>query len=91
MRLLFSLFLLLAGAAAADTTADLVQIEQKLTDALQRSDVDAVAALWADDLVWIGLSGKRRRRRRRPQDRRRLSSVSSIRTSRCGCTARRPS
>jgi len=59
MRLLLRLFLLFAGAAAADTTADLVQLEQKLTDALQRSDVDAVAALWADDLVWIGLSGKR--------------------------------
>jgi len=59
MRLLFILSLLAAGVAAADTTADVVQLEQKLTDALQRSDVDAVAALWADDLVWIGLSGKR--------------------------------
>ena len=59
MRVLFILLLLAAGAAAADTTADLVGLEQKLTDALQRSDVDAVAALWADDLVWIGLNGKR--------------------------------
>jgi len=59
MRLLFILSLLAAGVVAADTTADVVQLEQKLTDALQRSDVDAVAALWADDLVWIGLSGKR--------------------------------
>ena len=59
MRLLFILSLLAAGAAAADTTADVAQLEQKLTDALQRSDVDAVAALWADDLVWIGLNGKR--------------------------------
>jgi len=59
MRVLFILLLLAAGAAAADTTADLVGLEQKLTDALQRSDVDAVAALWADDLVWVGLNGKR--------------------------------
>ena len=59
MRLLFIPLLLVAGAGVADTTADLVGLEQRLTDALQRSDVDAVAALWADDLVWIGLSGKR--------------------------------
>ena len=58
MRLLFIPFLLVAGAVVADTTADLIGLEQRLTDALQRSDVDAVAALWADDLVWIGLSGK---------------------------------
>ena len=58
MRLLFIPLLLVAGAVVADTTADLVGLEQRLTDALQRSDVDAVAALWADDLVWIGLSGK---------------------------------
>lgn len=59
MRLLFIPLLLVAGAVVADTTADLVGLEQRLTAALQRSDVDAVAALWADDLVWIGLSGKR--------------------------------
>ena len=58
MRLLFIPLLLVAGAVVADTTADLVGLEQRLTDALQRSDVEAVAALWADDLVWIGLSGK---------------------------------
>jgi uncharacterized protein (TIGR02246 family) len=59
MRVLFILLLLAAGTAAADATADLVGVEQKLTDALRRSDVDVVAALWADDLVWIGLNGKR--------------------------------
>ena len=58
MRLLFIPLLLVVGAVVADTTADLVGLEQKLTDALQLSDVDAVAALWADDLVWIGLSGE---------------------------------
>ena len=58
MRRLSMFLLLVAGSAAADTTADLVTLEQKLTSALQRSDVDAVAPLWADDLVWIGLSGK---------------------------------
>jgi uncharacterized protein (TIGR02246 family) len=53
--------LLLAGAAAAaaaDPTHVLVGLEQRLTDALTRSDADAVGALWADDLVWIGLNGK---------------------------------
>ena len=58
MRYSLFVLLLVAGLAAADTIADLVTLEQKLTDALQRSDVDALAALWADDLVWIGLSGK---------------------------------
>ena len=58
MRVLWAATLLFAGAAAADTTADLIGIEQRLSDALARSDADAVAALWADDLVWIGLSGK---------------------------------
>jgi uncharacterized protein (TIGR02246 family) len=50
--------LLLAGAAAADPASDLVRLEEQLTDALARSDAEAVAALWSDDLVWIGLSGK---------------------------------
>ncbi len=53
--------LLLVGAAAAgaaDQTEVLIGIEQKLTDALTRSDADTVSALWADDLVWIGLNGK---------------------------------
>jgi uncharacterized protein (TIGR02246 family) len=60
MRVFFLFALLLsAGTAAPDTAADLVGLEQRLTDALQRSDVDTVAELWADDLVWIGLSGKR--------------------------------
>jgi uncharacterized protein (TIGR02246 family) len=59
MRLSFVLLLLVAGAAAADTSADLVRLEEKLTDALQRSNADALDALWADDLVWIGLNGKR--------------------------------
>ena len=58
MRALASLLLVFAGVAPADTTADLIGIEQLLTGALKRSDADTVAALWADDLVWIGLSGK---------------------------------
>ena len=58
MRVLASLLLVFAGVAAADATADLIGIEQQLTDALKRSDADALAALWADDLVWIGLNGK---------------------------------
>ena len=55
---LFALLLVGAAVAAADRTEELIGLEQKLTDALTRSDADAVAALWADDLVWIGLSGK---------------------------------
>src|SRR4051812_36159190 len=101
MRFLLLVLLLAARATAADTTADLIALEKKMTDALQRSDVDALAALWTDDLVWIGLSGqpsskaqqlagmkpkpRQRRNRRRPW------SASSTRTSRCGYTASRPS
>src|SRR5881394_2627435 len=55
---LAALLLFSAAATAADRTEQLIGIEQKLTDALTRSDADAVAALWADDLVWIGLNGK---------------------------------
>jgi uncharacterized protein (TIGR02246 family) len=47
-----------AATAAADRSDELIGIEQKLTDALTRSDADAVGALWSDDLVWIGLNGK---------------------------------
>ncbi len=54
----FALLLVGAAAAAADRTEQLIGIEQQLTAALTRSDADAVAALWADDLVWIGLNGK---------------------------------
>src|SRR3954451_8855981 len=61
MRVLLglSVLLLIVGVARADTTADLIALEQQLTDALQRSDAGVVAALWAEDLVWVGLSGKR--------------------------------
>ena len=55
---LAALLLFSAAATAADRTEQLIGIERKLTDALTRSDADAVAALWADDLVWIGLNGK---------------------------------
>jgi uncharacterized protein (TIGR02246 family) len=58
MRFVLCALWVLSAAAAADTTQDLAALEQKLTDALFRSDADAVGALWADDLVWIGLNGK---------------------------------
>jgi uncharacterized protein (TIGR02246 family) len=58
MRRLVCALLLVAAAAAADPTRDLVGLEQRLTDALARSDAEALGALWADDLVWVGLSGK---------------------------------
>jgi uncharacterized protein (TIGR02246 family) len=58
MRFLLSALLLLCTAAAADTTQDLIALEQKLSDALVRSDAATVDALWADDLVWVGLNGK---------------------------------
>ena len=58
MRFVLCALVALSAAAAADTTQDLVALEQTLTDALFRSDADAVGALWADELVWIGLNGK---------------------------------
>jgi uncharacterized protein (TIGR02246 family) len=58
MRFLLCVLLLGACSAGADATQDLIGLEQKLTEALERSDVGTLAALWADDLVWIGLSGK---------------------------------
>jgi uncharacterized protein (TIGR02246 family) len=58
MRFALSGLLLFAAAAAADATSDLVALEQKLTDALVRSDAETIDALWADDLVWVGLNGK---------------------------------
>jgi uncharacterized protein (TIGR02246 family) len=58
MRFVLCGLLILSAAAAADTTRDLVALEQKLTDALFRSDADVVDALWADEIVWIGLNGK---------------------------------
>jgi uncharacterized protein (TIGR02246 family) len=58
MRFIVCALWLVAAAAGADTTQDLIGIEQRMTDALARSDARAVAELWSDDLVWIGLSGK---------------------------------
>ena len=58
MRSLSAALLLICASAAADPTQDLIALEQKLTDALVRSDADAIDALWADDLVWVGLNGK---------------------------------
>ena len=53
-----ALLLVVCVAAAADPVRELTALEQKLTDALVRSDAATVDALWADDLVWIGLNGK---------------------------------
>jgi uncharacterized protein (TIGR02246 family) len=58
MRFLVCALLFVGGAASADSTQDLIGLEQKLTEALVRSDADAVGALWADELVWVGLNGK---------------------------------
>lgn len=58
MRFLLGALLLVGVAAGADPIQDLTALEQKLTDALVRSDASAIDALWADDLVWIGLNGK---------------------------------
>lgn len=58
MRRLVCALLLVATAALADPTQDLIGLEQKLTEALARSDAESLGALWADDLVWVGLNGK---------------------------------
>ena len=58
MRLSLCALLLIGAAAAADTTQDLTALEQKMTDALVRSDAAVIDTLWADDLVWVGLNGK---------------------------------
>jgi uncharacterized protein (TIGR02246 family) len=58
MRYLLIALLLAGTAAAADPTRDLAALEQRMTAALARSDAAAIEALWADDLVWVGLNGK---------------------------------
>ena len=58
MRFLSGVLLLIGAAAAADPIQDLTALEQKMTDALVRSDTAVIDALWADDLVWVGLNGK---------------------------------
>jgi uncharacterized protein (TIGR02246 family) len=58
MRCLLIALLLAGTAAAADPTRDLAALEQRMTGALARSDAAAIEALWADDLVWVGLNGK---------------------------------
>jgi uncharacterized protein (TIGR02246 family) len=58
MRFLLSALLLIGTSAAADPIQDLIALEHKLTEALVRSDADTIDALWADDLVWVGLNGK---------------------------------
>jgi uncharacterized protein (TIGR02246 family) len=41
-----------------DAKQQIVDLEQKLTEALSRSDFRAVDILWADDLVWVGANGR---------------------------------
>jgi len=43
---------------AGDAKQEIVHLEQQLTEALSRSDARAVDALWADDLVWVGPTGR---------------------------------
>jgi uncharacterized protein (TIGR02246 family) len=46
------------AAKADDAKQQIVQLEQRLTEALARSDSSTVDALWADDLVWVGPGGR---------------------------------
>ena len=45
-------------AQAAGAEQQIVQLERQLTEALSHSDTRSIDALWADDLVWIGLDGR---------------------------------
>jgi uncharacterized protein (TIGR02246 family) len=58
MRFLLSALFLISVAASAGPTEDLTALEEKMTDALVRSDAPVIDTLWADDLVWVGLNGK---------------------------------
>jgi uncharacterized protein (TIGR02246 family) len=56
--LLLGAILLTTISGLADTKQDLIRLEQQMTDALVRSDAQAIETFWADDLVWIGINGK---------------------------------
>ena len=58
MYSILGLMLFALRALAGDPVQELIQIEQRLTDALVRLDVRTVDNLWSDDLVFIGLNGK---------------------------------
>ena len=58
MRAVFLSLVFVASTASADANQDLIALERSLSAALARSDADTVDSLWADDLVWIGLSGR---------------------------------
>jgi uncharacterized protein (TIGR02246 family) len=58
MLLLLSVLFLTTTVVLSDDRQDLIRLEQQMTDALVRSDVQTVETLWADDLVWIGINGK---------------------------------
>jgi ketosteroid isomerase-like protein len=58
MHLIVALMLFMGPVVAADPEQELIQIEQRLTDALLRLDVRTIDSLWSDDLVFVGLNGK---------------------------------
>jgi len=56
--LLLTAVLVTTSTVLSDAAQDLIRLEQQMTDALVRSDAQAIETLWADDLVWIGINGK---------------------------------
>ena len=56
--LLLTAVLFTTTTVLSDAAQDLIRLEQQMTDALIRSDAQAIETLWADDLVWIGINGK---------------------------------
>jgi len=58
MYSIVGLILFIGTLAAADPKQELIQIEQRLTDALVNLDIRTIDSLWGDDLVFVGLNGR---------------------------------
>ena len=58
MLIFATTLLLVTISLAPDPKEELILLEQRLTDALVRSDVRTIGGLWADDLVFVGTNGK---------------------------------
>jgi uncharacterized protein (TIGR02246 family) len=58
MLIFAATFLFITSTIVPGPAEELVGLEQQLLDALVRSDTRTIANLWADDLVFVGTSGK---------------------------------
>jgi uncharacterized protein (TIGR02246 family) len=50
--------LMLRATVAPNPAQELERLEQQLTDALVDSDIPTIESLWADDLIFVGTTGK---------------------------------